>query len=52
MNKIGKYPLGLHLCMFKLGFQTEYKVIIMRIYEVVLIFNVLHRETVQFSMAL
>lgn len=44
MNKIGKYPLGLHLYVFKLGFQTEYEVIIMRVYEVVLIFNVLHKE--------
>lgn len=44
MKKIAKYPLGLHLCVFKLDFQTGYKVIIMRVYEVVLIFNVLHKE--------
>lgn len=52
MNKIVKYPLGLHLCVYKLGFQTGYKVIIMRFYEVVLIFNVLHKEKLQFSLAL
>lgn len=44
MDQIGKYPLGLHLRVFKLGFQTEYVVIIMKVYEVVLIFNMLCKE--------
>lgn len=46
MSEIVEYPLGLHLCVFKRGFQTGYKVIIVGFYEVVLIFSELHKEKV------